>query len=273
MHKKQLFKFTLWYKRLGVWGWIYRPLQRPQWKHHLEHQLSDGRAGAVGIYPQSPVNADGFCKLRLVLRSNFHKAMGEETLRCCPSVLGSQGCWGNHALSWKQCSWNVVSQSLSTCMHFLLLLVFGIFTSASLMHKIFPWKCSKLLLFSNQINSLKWWPETFFTLFWYSHYVWKNFPAIYHQGTATCTILMEFRIWLFSLCKGGKREGSCAFNVVYNGWTELVRWRLIALQLKQFSAQMGYQGWTLVTRLISFPTRLPFPSTDFCSAIGPVTSR
>jgi hypothetical protein len=69
-----------------------------------------------------------------------------------------------------------------------------------------------------------------------------------------------------------EQGGFCLFNI-YNGWTELAGWRLIAPQFKQLPAQMGYQGWTLVTRLISFPTRLPFPSTDFCPAIGAVIGR
>lgn len=92
LRERQLFKFMLWSNWLGIWGWIYRPFWRPQWTHCLEHQLSDRRAGPGGSWPKSPVTADGFCKLKLVLTSNFHKATGEEAQGSCPSVLGSEGC-------------------------------------------------------------------------------------------------------------------------------------------------------------------------------------
>lgn len=116
--ERQLLRFMLWSNRLGIWGWIYRPLQRPWRMHRLEHWLSDGRAGLVETWPKSPVTADGFCKLKLVLPSNFHKAMGEEALGSSPGLWFHRGVGEIHAPSWKQCSWDVVSQLLSTCIHF-----------------------------------------------------------------------------------------------------------------------------------------------------------
>lgn len=98
---------------------------------------------------------------------------------------------------------------------------------------------------------------------------WRlNFPSPQMASVYIVnTLLLMIVVMVFQCDCVVWTEAEFAFNVVYNSWTELVRWRLIALQLKQFSAQMGYQGWTLITRLISFPTRLPFPSTDFAQAL------
>lgn len=53
----------------------------------------ESRSG--GDWTQKPVTADCFCKLMLVLTSNFHKATDEEALGSSPLALGSQKCWGN----------------------------------------------------------------------------------------------------------------------------------------------------------------------------------
>lgn len=87
-----------WIYRLRIWGWvwIHRPFQRPWWAHPLEISwLWDRRAAPVGTRPKTWDTTESSASWRLVMTSDFPKAMGEEALGSCPLALGSQGCWRN----------------------------------------------------------------------------------------------------------------------------------------------------------------------------------
>lgn len=90
LQERQLLKFMLWSNRLGIGGWIYRPFHRL-----CRLELSDGRAGPMGTWPKSPVPADGFSKLNLVLTSNFCEGHRWRSSRKLPLGFGFTEVLGN----------------------------------------------------------------------------------------------------------------------------------------------------------------------------------